>query len=245
MLKQAYAVLDELKARQGNRVAEAGPDVMRHRGDRTVKIVKRAGKPIGEIGIDAEASEGNGPYYVKLYDGSYDAVGYDSAEEALAELRAAVKQMSETMAEGEGMSRAAKGYEKYGRAGMAALAKAGREGRALDPVRDKYDRYDEGSEADVAEGRAGVDDRDTVGFSVNSEAAYNAVMARFGDAIDLDETLGIMSAPARIWPQIEMTAFDADPDSGAVRVEDDVMEDIEESVDPVEQLRADIRRFAR
>jgi hypothetical protein len=32
MLKQAYAVLDELKARQGNRVAEAGPDVMRHAG---------------------------------------------------------------------------------------------------------------------------------------------------------------------------------------------------------------------
>jgi hypothetical protein len=52
------------------------------------------------------------------------------------------------VAEGEGMSRAAKGYEKYGRAGMAALAKAGREGRALDPVRDRYDRYDEA----VAEG---------------------------------------------------------------------------------------------
>ena len=49
------------------------------------------------------------------------------------------------------MSRAAKGYEKYGRAGMQALAKAGREGRALDPVRDRYDRYDE----TVAEGSAG------------------------------------------------------------------------------------------
>jgi hypothetical protein len=76
----------------------------------------------------------------------------------------------------------------------------------------------------VAEGRAGVDDRDTVGFSVNSEAAYNAVMRRFGDAIDLDETSGIMYTPARLWPQIEMVAFDADPDSGAVRAEDDVME---------------------
>jgi hypothetical protein len=51
------------------------------------------------------------------------------------------------------MSRAAKGYEKYGRAGMAALAKAGREGRALDPVRDRYDRYDEA----VAEGSAGAE----------------------------------------------------------------------------------------
>ena len=72
-------------------VAEARPDVMRHRGDTTIRVVKRAGKPIGEIGIDAEASEGNGAYYVKLYDGSYDAVGYDTAEEALAELKYAIK----------------------------------------------------------------------------------------------------------------------------------------------------------
>ena len=52
-----------------------------------------------------------------------------------------------------GMSRAAKGYEKYGKAGMQALARAGREGRALDPVRDRYDRYDEA----VAEGSAGAE----------------------------------------------------------------------------------------
>jgi hypothetical protein len=44
------------------------------------------------------------------------------------------------------MSRAAKGYEKYGKQGMEALAKAGREGRALDPIRKKYDKYDEGIE---------------------------------------------------------------------------------------------------
>ena len=41
------------------------------------------------------------------------------------------------------MSRAAKGYEKYGKQGMQALAKAGREGKALDPVRAKYNKYDE------------------------------------------------------------------------------------------------------
>ena len=40
------------------------------------------------------------------------------------------------------MSRAAKGYEKYGKQGMEALAKAGRDGKALDPVRAKYDKYD-------------------------------------------------------------------------------------------------------
>jgi len=39
------------------------------------------------------------------------------------------------------MSRAAKGYEKYGKEGMEALAKAGREGKALDPIRAKYNKY--------------------------------------------------------------------------------------------------------
>ena len=44
------------------------------------------------------------------------------------------------------MSRAAKGYEKYGKEGMEALAKAGREGKDLDKVRAKYDKYDESVE---------------------------------------------------------------------------------------------------
>jgi len=44
------------------------------------------------------------------------------------------------------MSRAAKGYEKYGKEGMEALAKAGREGKDLDKVRDKYNKYDESVE---------------------------------------------------------------------------------------------------
>jgi hypothetical protein len=47
------------------------------------------------------------------------------------------------VAEGEQrMSRAAKGYEKYGKEGMQALAKAGREGKDLDKIRDKYNKYD-------------------------------------------------------------------------------------------------------
>jgi hypothetical protein len=63
----------------------------------------------------------------------------------------------------------------------------------------------------VAEGGySGIDDTDTVGFSVNSERAYNAVMARFGDQIDHDETSGILYVPARMWPKVEMVAFDAD-----------------------------------
>jgi hypothetical protein len=40
----------------------------------------------GELGIDTEASPGNGQFYVKLYDGSYDACGFDTEAEARAEL---------------------------------------------------------------------------------------------------------------------------------------------------------------
>lgn len=59
---------------------------------------------------------------------------------------------------------------------------------------------------------------DTVGFSVNSEAAYQAVMARFGDHVDHDETSGIMYVPERMWPQVEVVAFDADGE-GAVQAD--------------------------
>ncbi len=41
---------------------------------------------LGEAGIDTEASAGNGCFYVKVYDGSYDVVGFDSIEEAYEEL---------------------------------------------------------------------------------------------------------------------------------------------------------------
>ena len=57
--------------------------------------------------------------------------------------------------EEEGMSRAAKGYEKYGKQGMEALAKAGREGKDLDKIRDKYNKYDDKS---VDEDRVGPTD---------------------------------------------------------------------------------------
>ena len=41
----------------------------------------------GEVGLDREASPGNGSYYVALYDGSYDATGFDTLDEAMEELR--------------------------------------------------------------------------------------------------------------------------------------------------------------
>jgi hypothetical protein len=45
----------------------------------------------------------------------------------------------------EGMSRAAKGYEKYGKEGMEALAKAGRDdasANTMDAIRNRYNKYD-------------------------------------------------------------------------------------------------------
>jgi hypothetical protein len=77
---------------------------------------------------------------------------------------------------------------------------------------------------DIAEaGYSGVDDTDTVGFSVNSERAYQAVMSRFGNQVDHDETSGTMYVPARLWPQVEMIAFDADGE-GASRDDEGIAE---------------------
>jgi hypothetical protein len=45
----------------------------------------------GEAGFDREASPGNGAYYVKLYDDSYDATGFDTLDEAIEELRYATE----------------------------------------------------------------------------------------------------------------------------------------------------------
>ena len=50
-----------------------------------MNIVIRA-TTYGEIGRDTEASPGNGQFYAKTYDGELDACGYDTAEEAWAEL---------------------------------------------------------------------------------------------------------------------------------------------------------------
>jgi len=46
---------------------------------------------LGEAGFDREASPGNGPYYVKLYDDSFDATGFDTLDEAIEELRYATE----------------------------------------------------------------------------------------------------------------------------------------------------------
>jgi len=41
---------------------------------------------VGEVGLDPDHSPGVGAYYVRLYDGTYDASGFDTEEEAREEL---------------------------------------------------------------------------------------------------------------------------------------------------------------
>ena len=48
------------------------------------KVIKSTS--YGEVGIDTEASPGNGQFYAKTYDGELNSVGYDTVEEAWAEL---------------------------------------------------------------------------------------------------------------------------------------------------------------
>jgi hypothetical protein len=50
--------------------------------DQPVKIIKG----VGEVGVDTEASPGNGRWYVKHYVSGYDVSGFDSQQEALDEL---------------------------------------------------------------------------------------------------------------------------------------------------------------
>jgi hypothetical protein len=50
--------------------------------DQVMKVIKG----VGEVGIDTEASPGNGPYYVKHYRTGYDVCGFDSLADALMEL---------------------------------------------------------------------------------------------------------------------------------------------------------------
>ena len=59
--------------------------------DQTITRVIKYFTAYGEAGLDREASPGNGSYYVALYDGSYDATGFDTLTEAIEELRYATE----------------------------------------------------------------------------------------------------------------------------------------------------------
>jgi len=194
--------------------------LFRSRGDKTIKIVKRAGKPIGEIGIDAEASEGNGPYYVKLYDGSYDAVGYDTAEEALAELKAAIEQ------------------------GVAEASTPGvfKQGDKV-KVHGKFN------------GTVVGQDSDTYYVQIDGQPGSQAVSA---DSLAKPEAGGFKPGTKLMYkgqPVTYIRPYAQDPGQSYVKIasgSDELVATAElqaatvaESIDPVEQLRADIKRFAR
>jgi Domain of unknown function (DUF6321) len=92
-----------------------------------VKPVLHNGKKIGETGVDTEASPGNGKWYAKHYESGRNTVGFNSREEAKAEVHAAhgideeVEQLDERGAnkykrpteKGAGLTRA--GVMKYRR----------------------------------------------------------------------------------------------------------------------------------
>ena len=71
--------------------------------------------------------------------------GENPLQEALVERLSAmyqeIKEQGVSESKKKTMSRAAKGYEKYGKKGMMALAKAGREGKDLEPIQDKFNKY--------------------------------------------------------------------------------------------------------
>jgi hypothetical protein len=76
-LGHKFKPVDE--ARVGNRMSDISIG--------SPKIVHYKGKAVGEVGIDHEASPGNGPYYMKHYLTGKDMVGYESKQQALADLK--------------------------------------------------------------------------------------------------------------------------------------------------------------
>ena len=73
--------------------------------DQQRKVFKKNGEPVGEVGIDRESSPGNGQWYMKYYATGDDFSGYDSMEEAVADLKHLVNQFkAEGVAEGSPQS---------------------------------------------------------------------------------------------------------------------------------------------
>lgn len=64
-------------------------------GEVVKKVFKHKGKPVGEIGVDLASSPGGGMYYMKYYGSGRAVSGYDSMEEAFAELKHYLNQMKE------------------------------------------------------------------------------------------------------------------------------------------------------
>jgi len=86
------------------------------------------------------------------------------------------------------------------------------------------------------------DSDNQVGFSLETEKAYQAVIDAYGDYINHDEDSGIMYVPRNLWGRVEQTAFDADG-IGAEETDGfehfdhyDVEEELSEEFDLVETI---------
>ena len=82
------------KIKGGVRVNNCVPNesVTEGHSDQQRKVFKKNGHPVGEVGIDRESSPGVGQYYMKHYASGKDLAGYNSYEEAVAELKHCMKQ---------------------------------------------------------------------------------------------------------------------------------------------------------
>jgi hypothetical protein len=86
-------------------IAMTKQGVAEEKADQVVKIFKdKSGKPIGEIGIDGEASPGNGNWYVAYHVTGYDAGGFDSYKEALDEFKAIAQEDGFKFYESQGVA---------------------------------------------------------------------------------------------------------------------------------------------
>jgi hypothetical protein len=128
------------------------PGAKEHGGKDELKTVDREGNPVTNRATRIEKPEGVPKVSKKPMTsfgggGSGGTVSNTRDLQLGSELDPKVMMQRSGMRESkQGMSRAAKGHEKYGKAGMQALAKAGREGaseKELDTIRDKHNKYDE------------------------------------------------------------------------------------------------------
>jgi hypothetical protein len=106
-LGHKFKPVDE--ARVGNRMSDISVG--------SPKIVHYKGKAVGEVGIDHDPSPGNGPYYFHHYLTGKAYVGYDTKQQALADLKSIVMQVDDKELEEEKQRLDPKcwtGYKKQG-----------------------------------------------------------------------------------------------------------------------------------
>jgi len=91
-------------ADRARRDGRGGDDLDEAARDQVKRVFKRAGRPVGEVGIDPDGigSPDATTWYIKHYASGTDLGGYDSYEEAVEELKHLVKQgVSESLRAGE------------------------------------------------------------------------------------------------------------------------------------------------